>query len=158
MKKAIIPIIAIIAATICLSACKISPNKTELTEYEKEILNYYNEPSIDEEFSDDRLLVILKNAYSNKESVSFSDFKIKDSNKIAYISNLTEKTIYAGTNDRLPLNNMNNQILKFGLNVHSKEVVLELIGQLNALDIVLVAEPDYITEGVDDWLTIESTI
>ena len=131
MKKIIFFIVSIIVATVCLSACKISSKTTELTESEKEIMSHYVEPSIDGDFADDSLLVILKNAYSSAESISFADFKIADIDKIAYIRNLlyiedATSTIYAGTNDVLQLKEKN---------VHSLQSNKKLRG---LVDIVLL--------------------
>ena len=152
-KKFKIAAMFILVCVFAFGGCKINitdKKTTELTEYDKQILNYYRTPSNEEEFEDDRVLVILKNAYSSAESVSFADFKIADADKITYITNYTT-TIYAGTNDVLPLDTRNkNQVLEFGLTVHSKQFVLDLIEQLDSLDIVLFAEPKYIDYPQDD--------
>ena len=146
-KKFIIAAMFILVCVFAFGGCKINitdKKTTELTEYDKQILNYHRTPSNEEDFEDDRVLVILKNAFSGAENVSFADFKIADADKITYITNYIT-TIYAGTNDVLPLDTRNkNQIFEFGLTVHSKQFVLDIIKQLNSLDIVLVAEPAYI--------------
>ncbi|MDE6411277.1 MAG: hypothetical protein K2L02_01920, partial [Clostridia bacterium] len=54
---------------------------------DKEILQYYHEPSIEESFEDNKINVILKSKYSNLDKIGFDDFKvIENISKISSIS------------------------------------------------------------------------
>jgi len=115
----------------------------ETNKYDYEILQYYQQPSLEKDFKDDCLYVILKNQYSQETAVDFSNFDINSKDKIYSISNFID-IIYSGEQEKLNLKKKNNQILELKLCEHSKEMVIDVIKELNALENVLLAEPQYI--------------
>lgn len=121
------------------------------------LISPYNDnlPSLDENFSDNKVIVSLKPGYGgiNKEiNISlFLDANIVMTNDTACDS---EKIIVSSIEDLTYLNNPsyldNNeefiQILSFTLQDKNKQNVINLIQDLEQLECVLSAEPDYIYE------------
>jgi len=123
----------------------------ETNKYDYEILQYYQQPSLEKDFKDDCLYVILKNQYSQETAVDFSNFDINSKDKIYSISNFID-IIYSGEQEKLNLKKKNNQILELKLCEHSKEMVIDVIKELNALENVLLAEPQYIYQIEECWI------
>ena len=51
-------------------------DKIELSEEDKKIFKYYQEPNINMNFEDNRVCIILKSVYNDLEEISFNDFVI----------------------------------------------------------------------------------
>ena len=144
MKRILFLLLLITVCASCvLCGCISNDIDDELTDYDRDILRYYRTPNIEENFEDNAVNVILKNAYSNVESISFSDFPIADIAKVKSITNYSD-TIYAGDGKELKLKEKPNQLLRFELYDHSKETVITIIKELDRLKIVLLAQPHYI--------------
>ncbi|MCM1368383.1 MAG: S8 family serine peptidase [Roseburia sp.] len=103
------------------------------------------------DFEDDEVWVILKSAYDYLTEIKFSDLKIvEEVSRIDYIRyELKEYTYEDGA---VPFKKGDkHQQFKIVLEEHSKEKVLAVCKLLQTLDIVLVAEPDYIYDIAYDW-------
>ncbi len=127
----------------------------DLSEDDKDLLRYHREPTIEEDFEDNLICVILKSKYSTMETIGFSDFPFASLDQVYSISNYHD-TIYANENKRLNLRERTNQSLVFELYTHSKENVLKLIDEIEDLDIVLVAEPQYNYDIEYNWVATDS--
>lgn len=116
-----------------------------------------NLPSLDENFSDNKVIVSLKPGYGglNKKINTdlFLNANIIMANDTMNIND-SEKIIVSSIEDLTYLNNpsvLDNteafiQILSFTLQDNGKQNVINLIQELEQLDCVLSAEPDYIYE------------
>ena len=116
----------------------------EQQKHDQEILKYYHETTINENFENNKIKVILKGSYSNLTEIGFEDFKIVES--VSGISSITYglNQIYYGEQKKISLIEEKNHIFTLELDTNSKENVLAAIAQLKKLDMVLVAEPSYI--------------
>lgn len=114
-----------------------------------DILQYYHEPTLEENFENNIVNVILKNGYFGE--IGFDDFNVVDS--LSEISAITYKlkTINKDSNEKFLVTEDGNPIFKLKLSTNDKAIVLKVGKQLQKLDIVLVAEPNYIYEAVSDW-------
>ncbi len=135
--------------------------KPNLTENDKLILDHYYVPTIDEDFKDNKILVILRESYKN--IIRFKDFEVVDKiSKIVSISSYvtefnvigdgtpiisdSEQTIMREQSEILALSyrKYGNHMLTLTLESHDKQKVLDIMDILNKLDMVLVCVPDYI--------------
>lgn len=117
---------------------------TELSEEDQYILNHYIEPTLDMNFYDNEVWVILKSAYDYLTELKFSDLKIvEEVSPISHIwYNLKEYTYEDGA---VPFKEGDTQhMFKITLEEHSKEKVVAVCKLLQSLDMVLVADPYYI--------------
>lgn len=115
---------------------------------DNDILQYYHEPDIKENFEDNVVNVILKSDFSGE--ISFADFKEIASEIFSITYKL--KTIYKGNGEKLTTDINENSILTLKLYKNDKANVLKVINKLQNIDIVLVAEPNYIYETISDWI------
>lgn len=141
----------LLGGSLLIASCTDGGQKTtELSEDDKDILRYYREATIDDDFHDNEISVILKSAYDDLEEIGFNDFKIveKVSKIVAIKYNLEQFT--RGSKEKFKLEEGKNHMFRLELEAHSKEKVLEAISQLKKLDMVLVAEPIYIYDIVFD--------
>lgn len=129
---------------------------TQLSEADLKTLSYYQEPTLEMNFEDNKIWVILKSAYDDLEEISFKYFEVvEEISRISYIwYNLNEFTY----EDRIiPLKNgETHHQFEIVLEEHSKAKVLKACNLLNSLDMVLVAEPDYIYDAIDTWIPSDS--
>ena len=152
MKKAVsilFSFILVLCLSFALGGC--GGNKTELSEDDKDILRYYHEPTIDEDFKDNVINVILKSAFRELEEISFKDLKVVE--KVSHISyiDLYTKQIPYSEDGIIALDSCQyNHMFDIVLEEHSKEKVLKACDLLNRLDIVLIAGPDYVYDIVND--------
>ena len=153
MKKILSVLIALIS-TICIAFSFGGCGKTvtELSEDDLDIMRYYQEPTLDMNFKDNEVGVILKSAFKDLEEISFKDIKIvKKVSKISYVDLYTKQIPYS-KDGTIPLNKREtNHMFDIVLEEHSKEKVLKVCELLNSLDMVLVAEPEYIYDYVDEY-------
>ena len=126
-----------------------SINSETNSSIDNEILKHYHEPSINEDFEDNKVFVIFKSSYSDIKEIGFDDFKIVE--KISEISSIKYnlKQINRGSEEKFILGKEKNHIFILELADHDKEKVLAAIKELQKLDMVLVAEPSYIYDIVD---------
>ena len=127
----------------------------DLSEADKNFLQYYREPDMKYDFEDNLINVYLKSKYSTMESIGFSDFPFASIDQVYSIS-YDRDTIYANENKRLTLRERTHQTVVFELYTHSKENVLKLIEEINDLEIVLAAGPEYNDLAVDDWVAFSA--
>ena len=154
MKKFLLILLSIISVVcIACAGCETEPPKqTPLSEADINILRYYREPTLDMNFEDNVICVILKSGYDYLEEISFKDLKIVE--KISRISYIRCNLIEYRYEDKKILfkKGDSNHMFKIFLEEHSKEKVLEVIDLLKTLDMVLVAEPDYIRYTTGNWV------
>ncbi|MCL2675121.1 MAG: leucine-rich repeat protein [Firmicutes bacterium] len=119
--------------------------------YDSEILEYFRAPSIEDDFEDDKVDIILKSEYSRISAIGFDNFD-EVSQKIEFISISDARSLVEKSENRsLPLRERKNQILTLELKVKGKEKVLEAANELSKLDIVLLAQPSYIYGVKECW-------
>ena len=121
------------------------------TEYaqDNEILKYYHQPTLEENFEDNIVNVILKSGYSGE--IGFDEFKAADSVSEVIAITYKLKTINKGSKEKFTVDEDENPIFVLKLSTNDKVKVLKVIKQLQKIDMVLVAEPNYIYEAVSDW-------
>lgn len=125
-------------------------------EQEEKILSYYHEATVEENFKNNQINVILKSEYSNLGEIRFDDFEVVECvAKITSIKHNLEE-VKCGKGKALPLLEQENQIITLELATQDKQIVLEAIKLLNTLDIVLVAEPAYIYATEECWTPNDS--
>lgn len=125
---------------------------TELSEEDIKTLSYYREPTLEMNFKDNEVWVILKSAYDGMEEIGFSDLKIVENvSRIAHIYYKLEEYTYEDGVVPFKKSETNHQF-KITLEERGKDKVIDVCKLLQTLDMVLVAEPDYIYDTVDDWL------
>ncbi len=123
----------------------------EQQKHDQEILKYYHETTINDNFENNKVNVILKSSYNNIKEIGFEDFKIVESvSKISSITYCLNKIEY-GEQEKFCLREERNPILTLELVTKSKEEVLAAIAQIQKLDMVLVAEPVYIYSNEVFW-------
>ena len=127
-------------------------DKIELSEEDKKIFKYYQEPNINMNFEDNRVCIILKSVYNDLEEISFNDFVIVEKvSKICYVD-LYTKTFNFERGSKFPLDKCKtHHMFDLVLEEHSKEKVLSVIKLLNSLKIVLISEPIYIYDTINNW-------
>ena len=127
-------------------------NNVELSEDDRDVLKYYQEPTIDMKFEDNEVCVILKSSYNYLNEIHFNYFKEIDAvSKIIFADLYTEKYQYNECGV-FPLgSSKHNHMFNLVFATHSKEMVLSVINLIKKLDMVLIAEPEYIYEISDDW-------
>jgi len=131
--------------------CDKNTVETPLSEADKDVLKYHQEPTLDRDFKDNEVCVILKSAFDDLEELYFEDFKIVEKvSKILYVDLYTREIPYS-KNGKFPLNKSEeNHMFDFILEVHSKEKILDICNLLETLDMVLIAQPNYISYPVDN--------
>lgn len=154
MKKAVF--FVIISILLIFSVC----SSTIVRANNKEEQRTFLKPSIEEDFSNDKVIVVL----SNEESVKLLDYEKNsfDVSGIEKIENLTSGTLklhrkmkngdtsfIKKENDIRKKIDMNSyhQILMFTLQEKTKENVLRIISLLNEDERVIMASPDYAFEA-----------
>lgn len=145
-------------------------SKQTLTEEEEKILKNYHTPTIDDTFEDNKVWVILKSScnriigfkdFDIVEKISgiisisflFNEFEIINQTSGSPSTSLNPKTITREESTNLALKPLRvgvNSMVLLNLATRDKEKVLAVISQLNKSDIVLVSEPEYIYDAVDD--------
>ena len=155
----------------------VSENKSaELVPVEAEEEKIYCDATLDDDFADDSVIVMLK----NDVSLELNDYDKYDFNEVnaEKVEDLTSYTVETIQEQRLQLNSLSvnstatideaindeivddyedesgnnndyssfHQIIKLDLKTKSKQAVLDAIDVLEDRDDVLMAEPDYITE------------
>ncbi len=124
---------------------------------DNEILKYNRDANINENFEDNKVVVIIKSTYDGLKEIGFEDFKIV--NKVSEISSISYnlKQIKRGSGEKIKFVKEKNHILTLELTSHSKEKVISVITLLKDLDMVLVAEPSFIYEVETLWSPRDST-
>ncbi len=125
--------------------------ETPLSADDLQSLKYHREPTMEDNFHDNRVCVTLKSAFNYLEEISFKDFKIVEKvSPISYADLYTSQIPYS-KDGAIPLGEAKyHHMFRIILEKHSKEAVLEACKLLETLDMVLCAEPDYILDFVDD--------
>ncbi|MBR7186518.1 MAG: S8 family serine peptidase [Clostridia bacterium] len=143
--------LSIITGVLLLNSEKESAPASAMELQDAEILKYYREPTLNDNFEDNKVNVILKSSYRTLREISFDDFSIVEQvTEISAIShNLTQ--IRRGDSKQLFLQEEDHKLLTLELGTNNKETVLEAIEQLQKMDMVLVAEPSYIYEVESLW-------
>ncbi|MCM1225334.1 MAG: S8 family serine peptidase, partial [Lachnospiraceae bacterium] len=122
-------------------------------QHDQRIRGYHRVATINEDFEDDRVIVICNYQYSKVNgAVNLSDFNIKglefksveDMYRVQNSTSIDDKR----TNFR--------QILSLQLKEKGKENVLKAIEELEKLDNVLLAQPSYIYDTVDSWIPTDA--
>lgn len=126
-----------------------SNTENNYEQQDQEILENYHKPKADENFEDNTINIILKSGFSGK--IGFNDFKCVD--EIWGIKSITYKlnTIYKGSTAKFDIDKNKNAILSIKLLINNKIELLKAIDKIAKLDIVLVAEPNYIYETISCW-------
>ena len=115
------------------------------------ILEHYREPSIEDNFENDKVNVILRDDFIGE--VGFDNFMTIDG--MPDLSSITYKldTIYKGSEDKFNITaDDKNPILVLELTKKDKLEVLSVIKKLSELEMVLVAEPNYIYDTVASFV------
>ena len=141
-------------------------NNSEDVLYEE---NYRYQPTMDDNFDDDKIIVTIKEKYSAVNKVfNLEDFVseklIINANQFEEINLNSEYVILESLEDLTHIDNSNaikdidkfSQIFSLKIKNKSKENVLKAIKYLSALDFVQCAEPSYIYETVDLWTPDDS--
>lgn len=123
-----------------------SEESLSFMEQDKDVLKYHHEPTIEENFEDNIVNVILKSNYLG--AIGFADFNGVEISEITY----KLKTIYPRDDEKLIVNKNENSIITLKLATNDKAGVLKTIKKLQEFDFVLVAEPNYIYETMSDWV------
>lgn len=149
IKIALFAIAIILIAIGCLFINHTNSIKTnygvyDLTEQDVRLVQYYHEPTTDESFETNKINVILKSKYGKSQKIGIDDFAIVE--PIAKIKSLSYnlETIYQGDKKQFTLEDNKYSIFSLELEEGNKEKVLEAIDAIQALDMVLVAEPSYL--------------
>ena len=141
----LLSLISILCISFTFGGCDKTEevNKTELSEEDLNILKYYQEPTLEMDFVDNVVWVILKSSYNDLEEISFKDLKIVEKvSRISYIEYKLKK--YRCEDEKFALQKSKNHMFDIVLEEHSKEKVLAVIDLLQTLDMVLCAGPDFI--------------
>lgn len=127
--------------------------KTPLSEEEEELLKYYQEPTLEMNFDDNRVCIILKSAFKDLEEISFDYFKILENvSHILYADLYTKKFDYV-KGGKFPLDKCKTRhMFELVFEEHSKEKVIEICNLLKTLDMIWVSEPHYIYKAIDNWV------
>ena len=154
MKKIFSALIALIS-TICIAFSFGGCDKTMETPLSRDDLDsieHYHEPTIDEDFEDNIVYVILKSAFNSLEEISFKDIKIVEKvSKIDYVDLYTKEIPYS-KDGIIPLGiSRGHHMFRIVLEEHSKEKVLKVVGLLRSLDMVLISGPIYRGEVEYCW-------
>ena len=122
----------------------------ELSEEDKNVLKYYREPTIDDDFMDNVVKVIFKSGF--REEIGFEEFG--EYVNVSNIYSITYKlnSIYQEDNEKLTIFDNKNAIFVLTLTTHDKSYVLEVIQELKEWNDVLVAEPDYFFQIENYWV------
>ncbi len=130
-------------------------NKTEISQEDNDILKYYHVPTVDEDFEDNEVWVILKSEYNNLNEIKFKDFEIVEKvSRISYIWYQLKEFHYE--DEKFTLQEEKNHMFKIVLEERSKEKVIAVCNLLNSLDMVLVSQPNYIYGIIEDWVPNDS--
>lgn len=129
---------------ILSNSVRAEAREAELSAEDIKTLSYYQEPTLDMRFEDNEVWVILKSAYDYLTELKFSDLKIvEDVSSIDHI--WYELKEYTCEDRTVPFKKgYTNYQFKIVLEKHGKEKVLAVCKLLQTLDMVLVAEPNYI--------------
>jgi hypothetical protein len=128
--------------------------------YEEE---YQYQPTIDDNFEDDKIIVTIKEEYSEVNKVfNLEDFIIENliisdnidkeiTDSECVILESLEDLTYVDDPSKIVDNSKFSQIFSLNIKNKSKENVLKAINYLSKLDFVQSVEPSYIYETVDLW-------
>ena len=123
-------------------------------QYDIELKRLTHVPTIDEDFNDDEIIIVLdcehsgtelKNSYYNFDEV-VAELGNIDNIDINSIEELFE------TEDNETVSSTYRRMLSLKLETSGKNNIIEAIEQLNKLDMVLSAEPQYNYSAVDSWM------
>lgn len=147
-------LIGSLVAAIVLSVPNIY--QAHASELNNEQGKYYCHATLEDEFADDKVIIML----NSEESLKLKDYTVEDFSDIATVYSVTELTSYTkellkkNYSDEYLTQNTNtrdldkfNSILCLTLNEHSKQNVLDVIRILEKKDWIISAEPDYIMES-----------
>ena len=158
-----ISVVVLLVAIVVFCTALFLPLKTNISEayaseqsritlarqHDQQIRSYSRVATIDENFEDDRVIVICNYQYSKVNGeVSLSDFNIPD------IEFKSVEDMYRVQNSTSIDSERTNfrQILSLELKEKSKENVLKAIEGLEKLENVLLAQPSYIYDTTDNWI------
>ena len=158
---AVVCLIAVCAVVGVPAACgEKGPDRTEipLSEWDLYLLEQHKplrEPSVDDDFEDNKVRVILRSAYDDLREIGFQEFSVVDdiaeivSIEYQDISPCVKITKWTETL-KLP-STETNHLFELELDMHDKAKVFEACDALKQLDMVLVAIPVYRRYIVEDW-------
>ena len=138
-------------STNIISAAELKAYNISL-QHDQEIENYVRVPTLDEDFDDDEITVILDGEYSGTgigNSVYNIDHVIDELGKIENIDTDSIKELFR-TEDDETVSPTYRRMLSVKLKIHGKDKVIETIEQMQKSEMVLSAEPKYYDEVVCD--------
>lgn len=141
--------------SVLVQADTTTPEESCISQqYDEKLVSEVHTPNVDEDFSEDEVIVILKRKYNN---FNLETNTSKSENILAQLcefENIERKAI----EDLFPLQDQEEpeityrKMLSLGLKTPGKEKVIEAIEYLQNLDVVLVAQPKYIYGVSSDWV------
>ncbi len=159
---AVVCLIAVCAVVGVLAACgEKGPDRTEipLSEWDLYLLEQHKplrEPSVDDDFEDNKVRVILRSAYDDLREIGFQEFSVVDDVaeivSIKYCYNYPYVTITKRTETLKLPSTKSNHLFYLELDMHDKAKVFEACDALKQLDMVLIAEPVYRRYVEYDWV------
>ncbi len=132
--------------TVALLLCFLAIKKDTQSVSDDEIKYERHQPTLEDNFLDDCVIVILKSKYSDVNK-KHEFLEISKDIKISDIKDLTYIIDPSAIEDRDSF----SQIFSLTLKNRGKENVLSAIKELEKLDYVLAAESKYIFETTDNW-------
>lgn len=143
-----------------LTACsEKQPDRTwiPLSDEDLSVLEQWHpsEPTVDEDFEDNKVVVAFRSAYDDLKEVGFQDFSAV--NQVAGIASIEYCSSYPYRKitkryEKLTLSVTTQHLFELELGIHDKEKVIEACSVLNQLDMVLLARPDYRQYAKDLWV------
>ena len=151
IKLVLIVLLSLAFIPVFTGASCDKPMQTPLNEDDMATLRYYREATLDDDFEDDRVCVILKGAFKDLEEISFKDIKIVEKAvRISYVDLYNGEIIPYSKDGKIHFGKAKfHHMFRIVLAEHSKVKVLAAIKLLEQLDMVLCAEPDFNDEIVD---------
>ena len=110
-----------------------------------EILEYYREPTLEENFEDDRVIIIFKHGFRGEVGFDTLEQYIEQPDAVVSIEH-NLKTIYKGKDEKMFIGHDRNPMAYIRLSTHDKQTVIDVSKKLMNWDDVLVAGPSYIYE------------
>ena len=124
---------------------------TPLSEDDLASLQYYREATLDDNFEDNSVYVVLKSAFKDLEEISFKDIKIVEKVvRISYVDLYGGEIIPYSKDGKIPFGKAKfHHMFDIVFAEHSKAKVLAAINLLQKLDMVLSASANFIDEQPD---------
>ena len=150
------------ALCLCFGFTACSANQRDrtwipLSDEDRAVLEQWHpsEPTVDEDFEDNKVVVAFRSAYDDLEMVGFQDFSAV--NQVAGIVSIEYQSSYPYTKitkryAMLPLSPTTQHLFELELATHDKEKVIKACSVLNQLDMVLLARPHYRQSVSYEWV------